>query len=407
MKHQGIITKADGSSFTMSEVVSFLGSNPIKELQYYLVDGKARWAKPNTNGAYTSVNSRKYDLVLVGDGTGMSVKVGSSTYAFTEANSVLEVETASLLTSTLDTNTGKVSLGMTSGAATTGQVVTADGTGGFTISTLAANYITGVANANGIQLAVTGGILTPTMVADPTTDQLLTVGSAGFVVPKLKIASTSQGALSYDGATNTLSLTALSVINKIPVADINTWITSTYSTSVTGGNSTVAQIGDWIIDTTNATVYVYTAEPGTADGTINDFTLVEKPALTAAQIRSNFSAINGVNYNATTGQYNGVVDAASNAGLTVGANGFKLDETVFKVIDNPGIMNQGLGYTTTLQALLDVISTYAKKMWDTTADHFYLKRGAVVRKFFLDDDFVLAMADETTWNSDFSTTVNF
>jgi hypothetical protein len=401
MKQLGIITKADGSSFTMAEITSFLGTNPIKELQYYLVDGKSRWAKPNPAGLFTSVNNKKYDLVLVGDATNMTVKVGTSTYLFNELNSTLEIQTGSLLTSSLDTNTGKVILGLTSGTATNGQVVTADGNGGFAITTIPDNYITGTVDTDGLNLSVNNGILTPNVIIDPTTDQLLTKTSAGLKVPKLKIAQGSQGHLIYDGLTNTLSLSSLSIINKIPVADINTWITSTYTPSVTGGNSTVAQIGDWIIDTVNATIYVYTAEPGSATGTITDFTLVEKPDLSAAQIRSYFDGVNGVDYNNVTGVFTGVVDPLSNPGFTVGVNGFKLDETLLKVIDTKGIMNNGVNYQTTLQLLLDSISTYAKKMFDTSAEHFYLKRGTVIRKFSLDDDFVLSMDDATTHVGDF------
>lgn len=428
MKMQGIISNA-GLSFTLASVATFLGTTAnVAPLQHYLVDNEEYFLQPNATGAYTAPNGGKYELIKSAEFA--IVKVGSTTHALTRAANTIEFADGNGTQAVMED--GVVSFDFVTGATTSGKVLTANGSGGYTfeaplvytgsttdsavtavgvdgvigttvkIDTAASNNI--LSNgANGLSVGLAGNdsstitmsydygskTMTANLRLDTvTTDNRLTLVNGGLVVKPYVVGANSTNFLTIDQATGEVDVTARTVISQHTVTTTEldgdtgaVWLTA---------NEGSYEEGDFIMIPSEATAWVRTA---TASGA-GSWEQVLVPSLDTAAIRAKFSGVNGVALDQLTGKISGVVDPAT-TGLSVGADGFAFDYTNVAVTDSTGISGSGADYATTLHAYLVKIAESAKKMFDTTATQFYLNGtvggAAIIKKFYLDTDGALAM----------------
>jgi hypothetical protein len=437
LKTKSIVTN-NGATFSQASVATFLQGAGIfiEPLMTYLVDNDEWFAKPDVAGPYTARNGNKYTLVASG-AKFATMKVGGTTHALTLANNVIEAEGSGIATVSL--SNGKFVFGATSGSATLGQRLSADGAGGFVFVDDVAYTAT---NGQAVSTSVTNGVISSELIIKSTADNVLAKdasgayvlvkGEAGNVVSTsynavtgaisatfnvssdagntiearangayAKALTVSAGSAPYATITNgELNITPLTIgtVTVVPTGDISAWLPTSY----TGTNF---QEGDMVLFPASSMAFVHN---GGATGTQSDFTQIQVPNLTQATVRSWLSAQNGVTYNPSTGVFEGVV-AAGNSGLTVGATGFNFAYQNQTVYDESGIMDAGIFAPTTLHNLLKETGNYAKKMWDTTCTYFYMSgvladNTPVTKKFYLDGDGHLVY-DVFTGGSDFATNV--
>jgi hypothetical protein len=437
LKTKSIVTN-NGATFSQASVATFLGGVGvfIEPLMTYLVDNDEWFAKPDVAGPYTARNGNKYTLVASG-AKFATMKVGGVTHALTLANNVIEAEATGIATVSL--SNGKFAFGVTSGSATNGQRLAADGAGGF-------NFVDDLAytstNGQAVSTSIVDGVITSDLIIKSTADNVLAKDASGAYV-LVKGEAGNVVSTSYNAATGAVSATfnvssdagntiearangayvqgitvasgsaqyaeivngqlslkplAIKDVEVIATGDMAAWVGAGYTTGS-------YQEGDMVLFPASSTAYVHN---GGSAGTIADFTQIQVPNLTQATVRSWLSAQNGVTYNPTTGVFEGVV-AAGNSGLTVGATGFNFAYQNQTVYDESGIMDAGIFAPTTLHNLLKETGTYAKKMWDTTCTYFYMSgvladNTPVTKKFYLDGDGHLVY-DVFTGGSDFATNV--
>ena len=427
-------------TFTEASIAAFLAiaGNYVEPLMDYLINDDEWFCQPDAAGAYTARSGAKYNLVPSG-AKYATMKVGGVTHQLTRQNNTIEATATGIATVTL-TN-GKFVFGATSGTATNGQKLVADGTGGFVFVDEDAALVG--ANGQAVSTTVAGGFITSELIVSSTANNVLRKdGTGAFVLVKGKALDAIT--TSYDGVTGEvianfnvspdagnslivrangafsqsvtvaagsaqyaqivggeLSLKPLAIKDvQVTSGDIDAaWIAANYATG------TEFQEGDMIMCPDVSKAYV---NNGGTTGTMADFTQIQVPNLTATTVRSWLSAKNGVSYNPTTGEFVGVV-APGNTGLSVGVNGFNFAYQDQIVYDAAGIMNTGLNASATLHNFLTTTATYAKRMWDTTCTYYYMTGqlfdGSIVtKKFFLDGDGHLVY-EIHTGGSDFSGTV--
>lgn len=435
MKYTGIIRDGQ-ASFTDSSLAAYLAANQIDPIQYYLVNNGLKWAKPDVNGAYTYTQPGtgtivKYTLVSIAEGgaytsegfvgktvgtdgttsfklignseaEGKVLTVGAGDTVLAAFPYVRSKENGQSISTTVDANGVIKSEFVIDG--TVSDNVLAQGANGAKV------LLKGGVDASGITTtydAVTGALKGALSISTDS-EQRAKFGTDGkLLVPRYTVAAGSAQYMAVDQATGEITYTPATVAQQVT-------LTSAMIAAATGGT-----VAGWLAD--NA------ANPAYPEGTIvvvpseaksyvkadasnsTPWEQVLFPTLSDAAIRSKFSAVNGVAYDANTGVINGVVDPLT-TGLSVGADGFAFDYQNVKVYDEAGIEGNKHWYQTTLHTLLTTIATYAKRPFDVTMEHFYMVKkdgsGNVIgsRKFMLDEDLEFSRTGGISNGSDFDET---
>lgn len=398
IKQQGIVTNG-GVSFTSANIATYLAANYIEPLQYYLVDGRIYWAKPDPTSSYTSRSGSKYSLTLAGGkASDIKIKVGANEFNLPELNAKIEIATENFVAANVNTTTGVVTLGIDATGAQAGQHLQWDGSA-FSYQH---QYVRSESNTNGINLAVdqngdlsatlnryghadnalkvdgsgvytllkgkvgndvttsynaTNGELSAEAVISTSAKNLLKGGLGGLVVD-FDIHEDSQPYLEFDYTTNSLKVKQLliksvSVVGEGTVADqaaADTWLTDELANF---------QEGDMVMFPAISKSYMRSATA---------WEQVKVPALTEAAIIAMFSATDGASLDAN-GVIRVVIDPAS-TGLSRSASGIKFEYQNVKAYDYRGILGNGLHYETTLHTFITKVAEYAMKMFDWTAENF-------------------------------------
>lgn len=180
----------------------------------------------------------------------------------------------------------------------------------------------------------------------------LSVTAAGDLEYKatVNIGGASNGMLTFNATTRELNITALAITGVSTSVEVD--LPAEIAANYTVGDE--YQEGDVIIIPTDGTAWIHN---GGSAGTVADFVKLTAPGTSDAAIRALFSGINGVEYNATTGEFKGVVDPDAANDITLSAAGFMLDVSQADVVDTNNLVAGSTGGTTevTLQDLLDVL----------------------------------------------------
>jgi hypothetical protein len=221
-------------------------------------------------------------------------------------------------------------------------------------SEIQADYIQSVANTPGIGLAVdANGELTATAVVSADTDNVLEVVADGFKVKDIAIEAGSQPFLNYNAATREISVTQL-LVSDVTVNNSEADLVAFIAANYTAGDE--FQSGDVIILQQENKAYIHNG--GTA-GTDADFSPIEVPGTSDAQIRALFTGDDVVSYNPATGVFAFVLDPASDSSASVSAAGLKIDVSAGEVTDTNDILGGGV-VDISLQTLLDGLASTAK-----------------------------------------------
>lgn len=216
------------------------------------------------------------------------------------------------------------------------------------------DYIQSVANTPGIGLAVdANGQLTATPVVSADTDNVLELVADGFKVKDIAIEAGSAPFLAYNAATREISVTQL-LVSDVTVNNTEADLAAFIAANYTAG--TEYQSGDVVILQQENKAYIHNG--GTA-GTDADFSPIEVPGTSDAQIRALFSGDDVVSYNPATGAFTFVLDPNSDSSASVSATGLKIDVSAGEVTDTNDVLGGGVAEVS-LQTLLDGISGTTK-----------------------------------------------
>jgi len=358
---------------TLANIQAHIEANKIQPYQNYIVTENGNsvmyWAKPNPNGIYLANDGSKYNLEKTGSMQKFVVSDGTNTSDFADGD-VLVLNAGSLVSVSLSGKVATVSLNST--GATAGQVLTANGTGGVSYTTIPTNYVTVVGNTETSNLAVAAdGQLTSSVKISTLTNNLLKSSANGLEVAPLTLGTNAQDFLVFDAATNTLGINAIRHNQKIVAASgFATWISSVYSTANYSNGVVAPRIGDFVIDTQNVATWMCVTD--TPNGTAADFVEI-KADITESVTRQWFGSTNsGIAYNTTSGQFALTLDD-SGSGTAITANGLKVTPANGAILDTYGVLKNGANYESTVQAYADGISLYAKKLFDGTASYYRIK----------------------------------
>ena len=347
---------------TAAEVDALAATGGYIQHQWYF--------KTDVNGgtAYYAKSTTQLSLgVGVSTFNGWKVKSGA-----TESNvgdtEVVEftTDTTGFITASLTGKTVQYGVNMT--GANAGFVPKSDGAGNIVWGAIPEDYIKSVAATTTAQTAVSAqGELTVAAKLSTVAGNAIS-DNAGLYAKKLTVHSDSQARLEItaDNEIKQLALAITKVKTDTVASDIAAFVASSYTAG------TEYQEGDVVILVNANEAYIHN---GGSTGTIADFTRIETPGLSAAEIRSLFSAGNGaIGYNAATGAFSLVLNPTNNDAV-ITATGLLVDVSAGAVSDTANVLGAGANAATNVQALFDGVAALAT----TTHSNGVTRTGADIK----------------------------